>query len=330
MPVGESLDLPVAPGDADPVARIERKGPGHYVVLATAASPALRVNGNQTQRFRLQSDDRIDIGDTPFRFRSRPPTLAPQPPMTTATCRTCRHAFEAHDLVAYRGHPTCRPCRASLVQRRTRRRTALLAGGACTVVLALGLAFLVGRSTGKSPADETPTSVDADASSASRDSPTARLSSAEIVRRSEDSVGLLTDGRGVGTGFLIAKNVLATNAHVIEDAFVAELALYFPSIRSKRYDVHEVLYEDLERDLCLLRVTAPGKPLRLSPVRHLRRGEDVVIIGNPGLGDELVLENAVTSGLLSAETPGGWQSLPSGECFGESGQQRRPRTRLPG
>jgi len=70
-----------------------------------------------------------------------------------------------------------------------------------------------------------------------------------------------------------------------------------------------VVFEDATKDVCLLEVDAKRKPLAIRKADTFRRGEDVLVIGNPAVGDELILENAVTRGLLSSETVIGGQRL---------------------
>ncbi len=55
------------------------------------------------------------------------------------------------------------------------------------------------------------------------------LSTAEIVARCEPSVALIKGKASIGTGFLVRRGVIATNAHVIEDEFVSSLEVRFPS-----------------------------------------------------------------------------------------------------
>jgi serine protease Do len=61
-------------------------------------------------------------------------------------------------------------------------------------------------------------------------------------------------------------------------------------------------YEDPKRDLAILGVEIKLEPLRLARAYNFKRGEDVTIIGNPGVGrGEMILQNAVTRGVLSTE-----------------------------
>ena len=128
-----------------------------------------------------------------------------------------------------------------------------------------------------------------------------RLSTEEIVTRCEHSVGLVKGHGGTGTGFLILPRVLATNAHVIDQELSEDLVILFPSAPEDRDGPYEadILYFDRERDLALLAVDTDLSPLELAPEGPFQRGSDVTIIGNPGLGGSLTLENAVSSGKLS-------------------------------
>ena len=62
-----------------------------------------------------------------------------------------------------------------------------------------------------------------------------------------------------------------------------------------------LLYEDAERDLAFLAVETSLKPLRIARSYTFRKGEDVTVIGNPGIGDGQVLENAISRGVMSTK-----------------------------
>ena len=130
------------------------------------------------------------------------------------------------------------------------------------------------------------------------------LSTADIVAESEPSVALIKGRMTSGTGFLVAPGLLATNAHVINDEFIGDLEVHFVSADDKHKDsLHaELLYEDPERDLAFLSVKTDLKPLRVAKSYAFRKGEDITVIGNPGLGDGQVLENAISRGVMSTKT----------------------------
>jgi S1-C subfamily serine protease len=156
------------------------------------------------------------------------------------------------------------------------------------------------------PADaEKPVAMPADAvASTRRPDPGHSLSSAEIAAESEPSIAMITGDGSVGTGFLVRPGVLATNAHVIDDEFMTTLRVRFPSAEKAQQGPlpAELLYEDTLRDLAFLRVKSALPPLRIASSYTFRKGEDVTAIGNPGAGGELILENAISRGLMSTKT----------------------------
>ena len=123
----------------------------------------------------------------------------------------------------------------------------------------------------------------------------------DIVRLVEPSVALIQANDGTGTGFVVAKDILATNAHVVRGSFVEDLKIFFPSVDEKQRHASRVIYESEGRDLCLIEFGNDQKPLRLAKDHGFRKGEEILIIGNPGVGKNLVLKNAVTTGLLSSQ-----------------------------
>jgi S1-C subfamily serine protease len=60
-------------------------------------------------------------------------------------------------------------------------------------------------------------------------------------------------------------------------------------------------YESRWRDLAFLRVRTDVPPLRLAERHEFKRGQSITVIGSPGVGP-LVMENAVTQGVLSTQT----------------------------
>ena len=131
------------------------------------------------------------------------------------------------------------------------------------------------------------------------------LSTADIVEACEPSVALVKGKGSLGTGFLIGPGLLATNAHVIEDEPISGLEIRFASAHKTEQQgpfKAELLYEDPKRDLAFLAVKTTLPALRLSSKLNYKKGEDVTVIGNPGLGGETVLENAISRGVMSTKT----------------------------
>jgi S1-C subfamily serine protease len=130
------------------------------------------------------------------------------------------------------------------------------------------------------------------------------LSSAEIAAESEPSIAMITGDGSVGTGFLVRRGIIATNAHVVDGEFMTNLRVRFPSAEKAQQGpvLAELLLEDTRRDLAFLRVKTSLPRLRIAPSYTFRKGEDITVIGNPGAGGELILENAISRGLMSTKT----------------------------
>ncbi len=84
----------------------------------------------------------------------------------------------------------------------------------------------------------------------------APLSTAQLVARCEPSVALIKGKVSSGTGFLVRPGLIATNAHVIDDEFLPDLEVRFPSAADGlRGPIRaELLYEDPRRDLAFLAI----------------------------------------------------------------------------
>ena len=132
----------------------------------------------------------------------------------------------------------------------------------------------------------------------------AHLTTAEIVARWEPSVALVKGHASSGTGFVIKQGVVATNSHVINEEFISSLEVRFPSAPEGKQGpfAAELLYEDPKRDLAFLAVSTDLAAMEMAPSYSFTKGEDITVIGNPGLGDEVVLENAISRGVMSAKT----------------------------
>jgi len=131
-----------------------------------------------------------------------------------------------------------------------------------------------------------------------------RLTTAQIVERWEPSVALIKGKTSSGTGFLVKRGVVVTNAHVIEGEFITNLEVRFPSAPAGQQGPlpAQLLYEDRKRDLAFLSVSSSLPTVEIAPTYRFVKGDDITVIGNPGLGDEIVLENAISRGVLSSKT----------------------------
>jgi len=123
----------------------------------------------------------------------------------------------------------------------------------------------------------------------------------EPVARSKESVCIIEHPLGSGTGFVVAENLIATNAHVVDGAYVEEIECHFSAGGVLKCRASRVLYEDAVRDLCLLEVKTEQAPIAIKADHGFTRGEKVVIVGNPALGEtSFVLRDAVARGTITA------------------------------
>jgi S1-C subfamily serine protease len=130
------------------------------------------------------------------------------------------------------------------------------------------------------------------------------LTTAQIVARWEPSVALAKGQASSRTGFIVKPGIVVTNAHVIDDEFMSGLEVRFPSAPAGKQGplAAEFLYEDPKRDLAFLAVSTDLPATDIAPNYSFGKGEDITVIGNPGLGDEVVLENAISRGVMSSKT----------------------------
>jgi S1-C subfamily serine protease len=137
------------------------------------------------------------------------------------------------------------------------------------------------------------------------------LSTAEIVARCEPSVALVRGKVSSGTGFLVRPDLLATNAHVIDDEFIQNIEIRFPSAdESHKGPIRaELVYENPKRDLAFLRLSPDLPALEVASSYRYMKGEDVIAIGSPGIDTKKVLENAVSRGVMSSKTTFDGQSF---------------------
>ena len=98
---------------------------------------------------------------------------------------------------------------------------------------------------------------------------------------------------GIGSGFFVKPNLIATNYHVIEGAARGTAKLVG---KYTTYNIEGVTATDKTNDLALLKVTAYGiKPLSLGDSDIVRIGETVYVAGNPK-----GLEGTFSDGIISS------------------------------
>ncbi len=142
----------------------------------------------------------------------------------------------------------------------------------------------------------------ATAPKASRPRPDKPLETTELVARCEPSVALIRGKQSGGTGFVIAPRIVATNAHVIRGEVISSIEVRFPSAEKSRQGPYhaKLLHRDEGKDLAFLAVETDLPALDVAESVTFRKGDDVTVIGNPGVGANLMLENAISRGIVSS------------------------------
>lgn len=221
----------------------------------------------------------------------------------TVRCPGCREPFRFDDSSA----PSVGSGPASVIEpsakvdTRRKLRNVLAVGvvsGVLTSSIVIGAVWLVASGASRSSAPTNPTdSVKAPLPKI------ATLTTEEVASKSEQSIGFIFGPSSFGTGFLVADGLLVTNAHVITPTPPDQLQVTFPAaVELDRGPLKaEVVYFDIVRDLAILKVGSRLPPLPIVPDHTFRRGQDVVVIGNPGLSDGRSLQCVVSRGVLGSE-----------------------------
>lgn len=124
------------------------------------------------------------------------------------------------------------------------------------------------------------------------------LRTRELIELVEPSVCSIKTPNSVGTGFVVGPNLICTNEHVLGLEEESEWELEFANRRGRHFRQVELAYVAVGVDMVLLRVPDLPKELRpLIPISksELRKGDRLVVIGNPG-----GLENVVTEGIVGS------------------------------
>lgn len=119
------------------------------------------------------------------------------------------------------------------------------------------------------------------------------------VSGKQDAVCLVEHPLAGGTGFVIAKNLVATNAHVMEAAFLDEIKLHFSTPSAVTYKPKAIVYENVPEDLCLLEIEVDRSPIPLVGDDNVPRGQKVFIIGNPSIAPGMTARNTIGAGTVT-------------------------------
>ena len=129
--------------------------------------------------------------------------------------------------------------------------------------------------------------------------PSEPLSNSELVRRCEPSVCMVRTSLGsMGTGFVIAPGIVATNEHVIGLSNISNVVIQFPNRPDDRAYPVSLGWAVPGHDLVLLRardLPSAALPLPIAKLDRLQKGDRLIVIGHPG-----GLPYVVTEGLFGS------------------------------
>ncbi len=125
-----------------------------------------------------------------------------------------------------------------------------------------------------------------------------------IVQWFINSVVVVKTGEGTGTGFIVGSDgYVMTCAHCLPERGDTTIKYRVPAGRDIviKEAKAKVLQVDEERDMALLKINVKDRllPVRLSAPGSVATGEDVCVIGNPGVG-VTTLDYTVTEGIVSS------------------------------
>ena len=133
-----------------------------------------------------------------------------------------------------------------------------------------------------------------------------KLELTDLVREVQDSCVVILAGPSSGSGFIIrVDGLVVTNYHVVAPGLMTgqPIRVMVQGENGTSVDLPGVRLIAVAPtlDIALLRFESrlrPVRPLRIGSAKKVQTGEDVVVIGNPGMGGQL-LNFSVTRGIVS-------------------------------
>lgn len=118
-----------------------------------------------------------------------------------------------------------------------------------------------------------------------------------IYNKTVGSTVTIETNNGLGSGFFVAPNIIATNYHVIEGA--TEASCYLNNTTTK-YKIEGYLAADQSVDLILLKVPSLNKPALPMAPEAVSPGQQVYVIGSPK-GLPATISDGIVSGMRDFE-----------------------------
>lgn len=130
------------------------------------------------------------------------------------------------------------------------------------------------------------------------------MTTQDVAKFYTEAITLISSDDGTGSGFFIGKSGLVlTCAHVIPRTGRTMVRFNSAGKKEQQTVPAEVVTVDREHDLALLRIPIPNlavETVKLDLQWPVKMGQDLRIIGNPGLGGRQVLDRTMTEGIVSS------------------------------
>ena len=118
-----------------------------------------------------------------------------------------------------------------------------------------------------------------------------------IYKNTANSTVTIETDKGLGSGFFIAENIIATNYHVIESA---SKAVCYTNNSTEKFKIKRIISTDKKADLALLEVVGINKPAIKITSSSVSPGQKVFVIGSPK-GLPTTISDGIVSGLRDFE-----------------------------
>lgn len=118
-----------------------------------------------------------------------------------------------------------------------------------------------------------------------------------IYNKSVGSTVTIETDNGLGSGFFVAPNIIATNYHVIEGATEA---ICYVNNSTTKYKIEGYVAADQNVDLILLKVLSLNKPALQMSTETVSPGQQVYVLGSPK-GLPATISDGIVSGMRDFE-----------------------------
>lgn len=119
----------------------------------------------------------------------------------------------------------------------------------------------------------------------------------KVFEKVTPSIGLVTDGRGVGSGFFINNNTFITNNHVAQHINIRNAEI---RTKDKIFEIESLVDYDKEVDLAIIKVKESNEHyLKICNLDNVNVGMTVYAIGNPTTADTKIFKNTFTQGIIN-------------------------------